>query len=102
MAWRREAPRVIFRGEGNADKCVVGYKDDRMPSGMTISCLQLSGEVKHKMLDSNIQLDKEVTGEYFHMFFGKRKTLQAFIAHLQYIEDCWDEIVGKGDTDSSG
>lgn len=101
MGRKQYTPRVIFNGEGNADKCIVGYKDDRMPNGMTISCLQLSDEIKHDMLDSNIQLDKEVIGEYFHMFFRKRKTLQALIAHLQDIENCWDEIVGEGDTDGS-
>lgn len=92
---QKPAPYVVFgAGEnGNANKALIGFKS-QMTSGYELHICETEGN--HKIGDSGVIQNGDITGEYFTMYFCKRESLRAMIRVLQTLDDMWvDELLGN-------
>ena len=92
---QKPSPYVVFgANKDNADKAFIGFKSENM-SGYEVHICECEGD--HKIGDSGMVQNVDITGEYFRMFFCNRESLRAMIKVLQKIDDnMWpDELLEK-------
>lgn len=90
---KKPAPYCVFGAYDKADKALIGFKS-QLTNGYEVHICQCSKE--HDFGDDDVVQNEDISGEYFTMYFCKRKSLKAMINVLQKIDDMWvDELLEK-------
>lgn len=84
---QKPSPYVVFgANKDNADKAIIGFKSENM-SGYEVHICECEGD--HKVGDSGMVQNADITGEYFRMYFCNRESLHAMIKVLREIDEMW-------------
>lgn len=90
---KKPAPYCVFGAYDKADKALIGFKS-QLTNGYEVHICQCSKE--HDFRDDSVVQNEDISGEYFTMYFCKRKSLKAMINVLQKLDDMWvDELLEK-------